>query len=204
MPLNNPVLHVYSCAQYPREDICEKAVDFCCPGSALYVSFCYCDFYSWASLLGYQSDLAAGWCSTSETYLNQISNIANDNFGLRMFYQQLGGDFWLDNTGWMSTTPHCEWFGVECSEDRVVLIDLNSNNLTGSVSFFGEIPDDGTDSGSLFKLQELYVIVFFKQWRKAILTFVIDFMFLTVILVTINSRVSSITEHSFVIEHYRE
>lgn len=106
--------------------------------------------------MGYTSEKMAGWCSTSETYINQISNVQNDLFGLELIYRFLGGEFWFDNTGWMSNdVPHCDWYGVQCSHGRVSQIRLSSNNLTGDLSIFGESLDPGTDTGSLFELQEL-------------------------------------------------
>jgi hypothetical protein len=149
------LLPVHSCAEYPEEAICEDAVDYCCPGNPLYLSFCYCDFYQWAATVGYKSEYMAGWCSQSNTYVSQVSKAANDLFGLGLIYQSLGGLFWLDSTGWMSDTPHCEWFGVECNEERVSRINLKGNNLTGSLVFFGEGLEYGLDTGSLFDLQEL-------------------------------------------------
>ena len=153
-------LHFHlSCNEYPEEAICEDAVDYCCPGSAVYMSWCYCDFYSWASTVGYKSEKMAGWCSTSETYLSQRSSVANDIFGLELIYNSLGGEFWYDSSDWLTATPHCEWYGVGCSDDRVSFIKLDSNNLTGDLSLFGEYLDYGGDTGSLFELQELYVKV---------------------------------------------
>lgn len=123
------------------------------------MSWCYCDFYAWASTVGYKSEKMAGWCSTSETYLTQRSSVANDLFGLELIYKSLGGEFWYDSSGWLTATPHCEWYGVGCSEDRVSFIKLDSNNLTGDLSLFGEYLDYAGDTGSLFELQELCVKV---------------------------------------------
>lgn len=67
----------------------KDAIDYCCPGEARLMAFCYCDFYSWSSTVGYTSEKMAGWCSTSETYNNQISNIQNDLFGLELIYRFL-------------------------------------------------------------------------------------------------------------------
>lgn len=143
------------CTQYPEVAVCEAAIDYCCPGDFLYMTFCYCDFYEWTTTVGYKSEKQAGWCSTSNTYMQQISNVANDLFGLGLIYKFLGGQFWYDNTNWMSNEDHCEWFGVQCSEGRVSHIKLSSNNVTGDLSIFRQDLEPGKDTGSLFKLQEL-------------------------------------------------
>eukprot|EP00980_Cylindrotheca_fusiformis_P015861 scaffold4637_cov128-Cylindrotheca_fusiformis.AAC.32 len=56
---------------------------------------------------------------------------------LEQLYRAASGDFWLSNEGWMDDDVSiCDWYGVECESDEnpsVVSIDLESNNLRGSV-----------------------------------------------------------------------
>ena len=54
-------------------------------------------------------------------------------------YNNVGGEDWFDNKGWSDedrTTPHCQWFGITCSEDGLVnMIKLRGNNLTGNGTY---------------------------------------------------------------------
>ena len=160
-----------SCILNPREAICEKGVDDCCPQDPQYGSFCYCDFYNWASTVGYKSEKLLGWCSTSgrlllffslsltvftcirffrpltimfplapmsDTFLTRLSSEMNDREGLQLMYKSLNGDFWYENTGWLTDAPFCDWHGVYCTNGRVSSINLNGNNVTGDLSFLGE------------------------------------------------------------------
>jgi hypothetical protein len=144
-----------------------------CPGDTHYVTFCYCDFYAFADTVGYKSEKMAGWwvlpksisvvwskrntvtirrfycctCSTSETFLSQISSAETDLFGLNLLYQNLGGNFWLNNEDRVTPNPHWDWYGVECTDGHVTSLKLNGNNLTGDISFFGKGEDVGEDFG---------------------------------------------------------
>ena len=48
-------------------------------------------------------------------------------------YNSLGGPSWFNSTGWAQMSANeCEWFGISCSQDGIVIsISLGSNNLTG-------------------------------------------------------------------------
>ena len=59
-------------------------------------------------------------------------------------YQQLGGPRWRQQQGWLSSRPHCEWFGIACCKDVdvpkrcadagvVLSISLSDNGLEGSL-----------------------------------------------------------------------
>lgn len=74
----------------------------------------------------------------SDTFLTQLSSELNDRDGLLLMYESLNGDFWYDNTGWLTDAIICEWHGVDCTDGRVSSINLNGNNLTGDLSFLGE------------------------------------------------------------------
>lgn len=64
------------------------------------------------------------------------SCLATDSLALVAVYTTMGGDSWLDKTGWLEL-PVADWFGVALSEDgcSVTELVLNNNNLVG------EIPD---------------------------------------------------------------
>jgi len=56
-------------------------------------------------------------------------------FALADIYQATNGEEWTDSTGWLTSTDHCEWYGVMCSSSgEVVRLYLYDNALlTGSI-----------------------------------------------------------------------
>jgi len=67
---------------------------------------------------------------------------------LREFFDATNGAHWLNNTGWLSNTDVCTWFGITCDGNgNVKMLHLNNNNLIGS------IPNNFTNIVS--QLQEL-------------------------------------------------
>ena len=60
-----------------------------------------------------------------------------DKAALVALYTSTNGAGWTNNTGWAdyATTNPCDdfWFGVTCSGDRVTLIVLDGNSLSGSI-----------------------------------------------------------------------
>ena len=50
------------------------------------------------------------------------------------FFDACGGDAWTRRDFWTSKVDFCSWHGIGCSDDgHVVLLNLQSNNLVGSV-----------------------------------------------------------------------
>lgn len=53
------------------------------------------------------------------------------------FYNSTGGASWVNKSGWQNNSTNCNvcsWYGVVCnSENRVIALNLGSNNLTGSI-----------------------------------------------------------------------
>ena len=81
-----------------------------------------------------------------------------DRMGLELMYDSLNGDAWYEKSGWKTDAPICdEWFGVYCTDGRVSSVKLKSNNLTGDLSFMGEVPGSAKHwhGYALFDLQEL-------------------------------------------------
>lgn len=89
---------------------------------------------------------------------------------LEALYNSTAGAQWFDKTGWLVTTTPCSWYGVACQSGHVTTLDLQDNNLAGSLpaqlsalaslqrllllrnELTGAIP---TGLGSLAQLQEL-------------------------------------------------
>jgi hypothetical protein len=56
---------------------------------------------------------------------------------LMALYTSTDGDYWLDNTGWGIGEP-CDgdsssWYGITCQDSKITNIDLEENNLVGTI-----------------------------------------------------------------------
>jgi len=57
-----------------------------------------------------------------------------DSLALKAFYDATGGPGWTNRSNWLATNVKVEdWFGVTVENNKVVAINLPSNNLTGNV-----------------------------------------------------------------------
>lgn len=65
------------------------------------------------------------------------------------FYEGTQGQEWVDQRGWLSDAPVCEWYGVGCQGGRVVSLTMNWNNLRG------ELPT------ALAQLSQLHTLVLY-------------------------------------------
>jgi Leucine rich repeat len=54
-------------------------------------------------------------------------------FLLGLLYLQLSGPSWNEQSGWMTGTSECDWYGVECDDasDHVIRVSLKRNGLQG-------------------------------------------------------------------------
>ncbi|MEJ2707016.1 MAG: hypothetical protein P8074_05315 [Anaerolineales bacterium] len=78
---------------------------------------------------------------------NLQAEIHAERAALMTLYYSTRGDNWLDNTGWGTDTPYCEWFGVTCNpEGQVIDLNLSQNRMDGSLPL---------EIGSLTSLQIL-------------------------------------------------
>jgi len=69
----------------------------------------------------------------------------SDSLALVALYESTDGTHWTNHTNWL-TGNISTWYGITVSADRVVNIDLHSNNLTGSIP---------NEIGDLKNLQDL-------------------------------------------------
>lgn len=61
-----------------------------------------------------------------------VSDPARDREALEQLYRATGGDAWTRNTGWMTSAPLSEWFGVRVAPNgRVDGLQLANNDLKG-------------------------------------------------------------------------
>jgi hypothetical protein len=52
---------------------------------------------------------------------------------LLALYDNTGGDNWTNNDGWKKGNTPCSWYGIACADGKVVTIELNTNNLDGTI-----------------------------------------------------------------------
>jgi hypothetical protein len=127
------------CSKYPGK-VCIEAAFSCCS-----VMACYCDFYSWAVSIGWEEGQDAKDITCLEAAKDSAYPPKTEAASLREFYDQTGGDNWINNKGWGDdeTTSHCDWFGVSCNDNgRVSALVLGSNNLSGpTIDPFPELLD---------------------------------------------------------------
>ena len=70
-------------------------------------------------------------------------------------YNLTNGDNWTNNTNWYSNKPISEWYGVTVNDEgHVVSLNLEDNNLYGSIEIFS--PDDNDDC-YFYELEELKI-----------------------------------------------
>lgn len=50
------------------------------------------------------------------------------------FFKDAGGDKWIRNDFWNTPTDHCDWYGVGCVDGKVVMINLQDNNVHGDLT----------------------------------------------------------------------
>ncbi|MCP4127384.1 MAG: hypothetical protein GY753_10015, partial [Gammaproteobacteria bacterium] len=62
-------------------------------------------------------------------------------------YDATDGFNWKNNSGWKQTNTPCSWYGVSCSGGYVSGLNLDNNQLSGSIPDFANLP----------KLQYLYL-----------------------------------------------
>ena len=109
------------------------------------VNHCSCDLYTHAvETLGYDgNDIAGMSCDKASSI---VPDCTMELESLKTVYNETGGEYWLNNTGWMTLPDHCDWHGVMCDEEKEYVIELHlpNNNLTG-----------GFPSNQLFKLYKL-------------------------------------------------
>ena len=53
---------------------------------------------------------------------------------MAILHYDTGGGTWENKSGWLGNGNHCEWYGIKCNTDGLILeIDLRTNNLIGAL-----------------------------------------------------------------------
>ncbi len=55
-------------------------------------------------------------------------------------YNVTQGTHWTTQTGWLTTSTPCSWYGIICKDRHVDEINLGYNKLTGSIPDFANLP----------------------------------------------------------------
>ncbi|NQU66937.1 MAG: leucine-rich repeat domain-containing protein, partial [Candidatus Marinimicrobia bacterium] len=86
---------------------------------------------------------------SNEACATTVSESADaDSLALVAFYNSTSGDGWTNNTGWLTDTLFCNWYGITCSDGYVTQISFYNNNLLGSIP---------SELGNLTNLQVLHL-----------------------------------------------
>lgn len=80
---------------------------------------------------------ALNWLVDVDTFRGEDS--VSHRYALAAIYFSTGGKLsgttpdnsWTNDDGWMTGTSFCNWYGVECADNRVVKLILSENNLKG-------------------------------------------------------------------------
>jgi Leucine-rich repeat (LRR) protein len=72
---------------------------------------------------------------------------SSDSLALVALYNSTNGPGWTNSTNWL-TGPVSTWYGVNVMNNRVWIIDLHDNNLTGNIPY---------EIGNISNLQYLYL-----------------------------------------------
>jgi hypothetical protein len=63
------------------------------------------------------------------TYILYFSELK----ALAKFYDECNGEKWTNSSGWNSTEPLSDWYGVEVDNSgKVIGLNLRNNNLKGT------------------------------------------------------------------------
>jgi len=97
-------------------------------------------------LLGMPPAVQAGLpAQVSYNCQTQTSIPQDECEALVAIYAGTGGASWTNQTGWLSGSDPCAWYGVSCFEGHVVALDLFANNLTGELPLdIGGFPELNT------------------------------------------------------------
>ena len=53
---------------------------------------------------------------------------------LKVFFEDTTGIYWMNKTGWLSTSNCCTWHGIKCVAGEISEIKLAYNGLAGTLS----------------------------------------------------------------------
>jgi len=92
-------------------------------------------------LVGIALTLATVSVAQAATDCNAVTEISKvECESLLQLYHSTDGANWTNNAGWNVTNTPCSWKGISCANNGVTKIDLQSNNLNGTIPDFSGLP----------------------------------------------------------------
>ena len=108
--------------------ICDLAALRCCGSDS---DYCKCEFRDHIKA---KTDYVIGYDNCNAALALPVVNQEEEKQSLVNMYQENNGMNWFNNEGWLTDTPHCDWYGITCDESdgSIYAIDLSFNNVAGS------------------------------------------------------------------------
>ena len=107
------------------------------PRSLLELSLSYVDVAGTGICIQQDTPFLEWWSNLSAGYAEECASEQVERLALIELYNKSGGTSWRNTTGWSSSEPLNNWYGITIENGRVTELSLPSNGLTGQVS--GEI-----------------------------------------------------------------
>jgi Leucine-rich repeat (LRR) protein/PKD repeat protein len=99
------------------------------------------DYGQWTTIVSSFAECQANLCDTvTEIPKTQCETLV-------ALYDSTNGDDWSNKAGWLQNDTPCRWHGISCNQGSVTDMDLDNNNLTGSLP----------DLSALVNLQKIWV-----------------------------------------------
>lgn len=78
---------------------------------------------------------ALEWLTVVDNYKPRDYAEFKERYALAVLYFETGGtNLWKFNSGWLTSTVPCGWYGVACdSNGKVASIEFNNNDLVGTI-----------------------------------------------------------------------
>jgi len=77
---------------------------------------------------------ALGWIIEEDPqYLCPGDPKLNQRYIAALLYYSMGGDKWVDSSGFLTEIDECEWFGLACNDGHIYNIDFDDNRLRGTI-----------------------------------------------------------------------
>ncbi|MBD2703801.1 hypothetical protein IC229_24355 [Spirosoma sp. BT702] len=70
---------------------------------------------------------------TSTAFSLTVTPLSPDYQALVDLYNSTNGAGWINKTGWLTGCSPCNWYGVTCTSGRVTGLNLQNNNLVGTI-----------------------------------------------------------------------
>ena len=109
--------------------LAQQSPQFCIPDNSMYRAEGATD------LCGVPFDSSCSFCSSSQSNGNGSCST------LESIFYKTEGINWANQSGWLSSSDPCDWYGLSCTDGDVNTLSLPGNNLAGDIpEEIGELP----------------------------------------------------------------